>query len=235
MTEPAVTIVLPAYNAQATLAATIAEIPPRLGATLLLVDDASQDDTVSIARALGLDVIVHPQNRGYGANQKTCYRAALEGGPDVVVMLHPDHQYDARAIPAMVEMIASGRADIALGSRFYGPEASPGTMPWWRRLGNHALTAIENRALGLTLTEYHSGLRAYSAQALRALPLDAFDDGFPFDQQLLIAAAKSAMVIGEVPARARYFHGASSISFPDAVAYGVRTLAELLAPRTDNR
>ena len=231
MKPPLIYIVLPAFQAQATLAMTVGEIPAKLKCKLLLVDDGSDDRTADIARDLGLEVIEHSSNRGYGANQKTCYQGALDRGADIVVMLHPDHQYDARAIPAMVNMIESGRADVVLGSRFLGANASTGAMPWWRRLGNIVLTGIENRTLGLFLSEYHSGLRAYSANALRALPFEFFDDGFAFDQQLLIMAARSGITIGEVPARARYFVGASSISFQDAVSYGLRTLTSLATIR----
>lgn len=216
-------VVLPAYNAQATLAATLGDIPPGLGAERLLVDDASRDRTVEIARALGLEVVVHPQNRGYGGNQKTCYTHALRRGAARILMLHPDHQYGADALPAMVEALDAG-ADVVLGSRFLGPPSDRGGMPWWRALGNGALTAAQNMALGLHLSEYHTGLRGYRAEALARLPFHRFDDGFLFDQQLLVTAARMGMTIAEVRARARYFPDASSISFKDSVAYGLATL-----------
>ena len=168
--RPAVIIiVMPAYNAAKTLERTYADIPHDLVSRIILVDDVSRDETVDVARSLGLDVIVHRQNLGYGGNQKTCYDAAIEAGADVVVMLHPDYQYDATRIPALVEPITRGEADLMLGSRFLG-DPRAGGMPTWKWLSNRFLTLVENAAFGLRLSEYHTGLRAYSRSLLETVP-----------------------------------------------------------------
>ena len=181
---PRVIVVMPAYNAARTLERTYADIPMEIVDRIILVDDVSRDETVDIARNLGLDVIVHRQNRGYGGNQKTCYDAALRAGADVVVMLHPDYQYDATRIPALVEPIANGDLDLMLGSRFLGDPLAGG-MPKWKWVANRFLTTVENVTFGLRLSEYHTGLRAYSRRLLEAIPYHLNSDDFVFDQELI--------------------------------------------------
>lgn len=224
MSRPHVVIVLPAYQAQGTLAATVGEIPAEPAHTLLLVDDGSTDRTVEVARSLGIHTLVHAANRGYGANQKTCYREALALGADVVVMIHPDHQYDARALPELVAPLAAGTADVVLGSRFLGPPDDRGGMPPWRVWGNRALTSLQNHLLHLNLSEYHTGLRAFRRDVLATLDLETLSDDFLFDQQILVEALRHGFRITEVRARARYFRGASSISPRRSLLYGVQTL-----------
>lgn len=218
-------VVLPAWQARSTLAATVGEIPTGWPHHCLLVDDASQDRTAEVADLLGLETIRRPTNGGYGANQKTCYREALRRGADLVVMLHPDHQYDARVLPSLVAPIIEGRADVMLGSRLLSGASALGGMPWWRLVGNRLLTLTQNRLLNLSLSEYHTGLRAYSRKVLESIPFDSFDDGYLFDQQFLVEVARQGMTIGEVPARARYFRDVSSISFASSLRYGIDTLS----------
>jgi glycosyltransferase involved in cell wall biosynthesis len=222
---PRVVIVMPAYNAAQTLERTYADIPHPLVDKIILVDDVSRDETVDIARNLGLDVIVHRQNRGYGGNQKTCYAAALEAGADVVVMLHPDYQYDATRIPALIEPILDGRADLMLGSRFLGDPLAGG-MPRWKYLSNRFLTIVENLAFGLRLSEYHTGLRAYSRRLLETIPYHLNSDDFVFDQELIaqVVAAGMRNRIGEIAVPTRYFEEASSVGFRRSVVYGLSTL-----------
>jgi glycosyltransferase involved in cell wall biosynthesis len=222
-----VLVVMPALNAARTLEATVAELPAEYHARLLLVDDGSTDETSRVARALGIPVIAHPENRGYGANQKTCYAEALRQRVDVVVMLHPDHQYDATAVPRLVAPIEAGEADIVLGSRLLAGDPRDQGMPWWRYRGNRVLTTCQNRILGLELTDYHSGLRAFRTAALERLPFRENSDDFLFDQQILVQAVSAGLRIREVPARCRYFPEASSISFPRSVRYGLGTLGLL--------
>ena len=181
--RPRVVIVMPAYNAARTLERTYADIPHDLVDRIILVDDVSRDETVEIARQLGLDVIIHSQNRGYGGNQKTCYDAALAAGADIVVMLHPDYQYDATRIPALIAPIAAGERDLMLGSRFLGDPLAGG-MPRWKYVSNRFLTGLENLAFGLHLSEYHTGLRAYSRHLLETIPYQLNSDDFVFDQEL---------------------------------------------------
>jgi glycosyltransferase involved in cell wall biosynthesis len=220
-----VVIVMPAYNAAKTLERTYADIPHAIVDRIILVDDVSRDQTVDIARNLGLEVIVHRQNRGYGGNQKTCYAAALEAGADVVVMLHPDYQYDATRIPALVEPILAGAADLMLGSRFLGDPLAGG-MPRWKYLSNRFLTIVENLAFGLRLSEYHTGLRAYSRHLLETIPYQLNSDDFVFDQELIaqVVAAGMRNRIGEVAVPTRYFEEASSVGFRRSVVYGLSTL-----------
>jgi hypothetical protein len=220
-------IVLPAYKAARTLTEVVAGIPRGHADRILLVDDASSDATVSVARALKLDVIRHPENLGYGGNQKTCYRLALAMGADVVVMLHPDNQYDPAIIPRLCEVIERGDADIVLGSRWLGLDPARAGMPWWKRLGNRFLTSLENRVLGLNLSEYHTGYRAYSRSFLEAIPFLDNSDDFVFDTQVLVQAASFRFRIAEVAAVGRYFQEASSIGFRTSVVYGLKTLAAL--------
>ncbi len=226
--RPRRVIVLPAYRAAKTLVEVVGDIPQGHADRILLVDDASADATVSVATALRLDVIRHRRNLGYGGNQKTCYRQALAMGADVVVMLHPDGQYDPAIIPKLCGVIESGEADIVLGSRWLGLDPAKAGMPWWKRLGNRFLTAAENRVLGLKLSEYHTGYRAYSRRFLEAIPFLENSNDFVFDTQVLIQAATFGFKIGEVPAIGRYHADASSVSFRTSTVYGLKTLGALL-------
>ena len=218
-----VAVVMPAYNAALTLERTYHDIPHDVVDHIVLVDDVSQDETVGVARDLGLDVIVHRQNRGYGGNQKTCYDRALAIGAQIVVMLHPDYQYDATRIPALIEPIQAGRADLTLGSRFLGDPLAGG-MPRWKYVSNRFLTGLENRAFGLRLSEYHTGLRAYSRRLLEALPYHENSDDFVFDQQLIAQAVRGGFPIEEIAVPTRYFDEASSVGFKRSVVYGLSTL-----------
>jgi len=219
-----VCVVLPAYNAARTLERTVAEIPPEVD-RVLLVDDASGDATVELARRLGLETHVHAANRGYGGNQKTCYAAALGGAADVIVMLHPDYQYSPRLVTAMAAMLASGHYDVVLGSRILGAGARDGGMPWWRYVANRGLTAVQNLLLGTKLSEFHTGLRAFRREVLEQLPLGENSDDFVFDNQILAQAIAAGYRIGELSCPTRYFDEASSIDFARSVAYGVGVLA----------
>ena len=220
---------MPAYNAARTLERTYADIPDKTVDQIILVDDVSHDETVEVARALGLAVIIHRQNRGYGGNQKTCYDAALEAGADVVVMLHPDYQYDATRIPALIAPILDGTADLMLGSRFLGDPLAGG-MPGWKYVSNRFLTILENLAFGLHLSEYHTGLRAYSRRLLEAIPYHLNSDDFVFDQELVaqVVAAGMGRSIGEIAVPTRYFEEASSVNFRRSVVYGLSTLRVVL-------
>jgi hypothetical protein len=221
-------IVLPAYKAAKTLNEVVGQIPAGQADRILLVDDASADATVSVATALNLDVIRHKENLGYGGNQKTCYRFALAMGADVVVMLHPDGQYDPAIIPNLCRVIEEGEADIVLGSRWLGLDPARAGMPWWKMLGNRFLTGVENRVLGLHLSEYHTGYRAYSRQFLEAIPFLENSNDFVFDTQVLIQAATFGFKIGEVPAIGKYHEDASSVNFQTSAVYGLQTLAMLV-------
>ncbi len=223
--RPSVVIVMPAYNAALTLERTYSDIPHGLIERIILVDDVSADETVDIARQLGLDVIIHAQNKGYGGNQKTCYDAALEAGADIVVMLHPDYQYDATRIPALIEPIIGGARDLMLGSRFLGDPLAGG-MPTWKYVSNRFLTAVENVAFGLRLSEYHTGLRAYSRRLLETIPYRENSDDFVFDQELIAQTVAAGLRgrIGEIAVPTRYFEEASSVGFRRSVVYGLSTL-----------
>ncbi len=219
-----IVIVMPAYNAAKTLERTYADIPHDIVHHVILVDDVSGDETVEIARTLGLEVIVHRQNLGYGGNQKTCYDRALEWGADVVVMLHPDYQYDATRIPALVAPIVAGERDLMLGSRFLGDPLAGG-MPRWKYISNRFLTGVENAAFGLHLSEYHTGLRAYSRRLLETIPYRLNSDDFVFDQDLIAqVVAARGLQIGEIGVPTRYFEEASSVNFRRSVVYGLSTL-----------
>jgi glycosyltransferase involved in cell wall biosynthesis len=224
-TRPGVIVVMPAYNAARTLERTYADIPHELIGRIILVDDVSHDETVDIARHLGLDVIVHRQNRGYGGNQKTCYDAALAAGAEVVVMLHPDYQYDATRIPALIAPILADERDLMLGSRFLGDPLAGG-MPRWKYVSNRFLTIVENVCFGLRLSEYHTGLRAYSRRLLETIPYELNSDDFVFDQELIaqVVAAGMRDRIGEIAVPTRYFQEASSVGFRRSVVYGLSTL-----------
>ena len=226
--EHKVIAVLPAYNAERTLAATLADIPVGAVDEVLLVDDGSKDRTVQVAREMGLTVIEHPQNRGYGGNQKTCYRYALDRGADIVVMIHPDYQYDARIIPHAVGVIELGICDVVLGSRIRSRrEAVQCGMPWWKYVSNRFLTAFENFALGQNLGDFHSGFRVYRRQVLETLPFERNSDDFVFDTQFLVQAVHFGFRLGDIPVPVRYFDEASSINFRRSTVYGVRTLSTI--------
>jgi glycosyltransferase involved in cell wall biosynthesis len=220
-----VVIVMPAYNAAKTLERTYADIPHEIVGRIILVDDVSKDETVDIAKQLGLDVIIHQQNLGYGGNQKTCYSAALEQGADVVVMLHPDYQYDATRIPELIAPILRGEKHLMLGSRFLGNPLAGG-MPKWKYVANRFLTGVENVAFGLRLSEYHTGLRAYSRRLLETIPYELNSNDFVFDQELIaqVVAAGMGRRIGEIGVPTRYFEEASSVGFKRSVVYGMSTL-----------
>jgi glycosyltransferase involved in cell wall biosynthesis len=226
-----IAVVLPAYNAARTLRRTVDEIPRDIVDDVLLTDDASADDTVAVARTLGIYTLRHDRNRGYGGNQKTCYTAALARGADIVVMLHPDYQYTPRLVPAMASMIASEHFDVVLGSRILGKSAMAGGMPLYKYVANRALTAFQNVMLGQKLSEYHTGYRAWSATVLRTLPLMQCSDDFVFDNQMLVQAVHHGYRIGEISCPARYFPEASSINLPRSIRYGCGVVATSAAYR----
>ncbi len=227
-TDARIVIVLPAYNAARTLEKTYADIPKEKVSKIILVDDVSQDQTVEVARALGLSVVIHIQNRGYGGNQKTCYIEALRGGAEVVVMLHPDHQYDSRLVPELVEPILSGKADMVIGSRILNGRALAGGMPLWKYLANRALTVAENIIYGTNLTDCHSGFRAYSRKLLATVPFLLNSDDFVFDSQIIAQAVYLRFKIAEIPVQARYFPEASSVNFKVSTIYGLETLGVMI-------
>jgi glycosyltransferase involved in cell wall biosynthesis len=220
--------VLPAYNAEKTLAATLSAVESGIVDQFILVDDHSKDNTVEVAQALSLrfplKVVRHPQNRGYGGNQKTCYANALNEGADVVVMLHPDYQYEPRLLGALATLVSSGVYDVALGSRILGRGALRGGMPIYKYIFNRMLTAFENLLIGQKLSEYHTGYRAFSSQVLEALVLDANSDDFVFDNEMLVQAHLAGFKIGEISVPTKYFPEASSINFSRSVTYGLGVL-----------
>jgi len=219
-----VVVVMPAYNAARTLEATYRGLAMDVVDEVILVDDVSHDDTVDIAERLGLKVVVHIQNRGYGGNQKTCYLEALRSGADVVVMVHPDNQYDSTLVPQMIQPILDGSADIVLGSRFLSGTALSGGMPWWKFISNRFLTIAENMVFGLNMSEYHTGFRAYSRRLLETLPFLLNSDDFVFDQEIMVQALCFGFRVGEVPVPTRYFPEASSVNFKRSVEYGLDVL-----------
>lgn len=214
-------VVLPAYNAARTLLKTVAELDRKVVDDLILVDDGSTDETWKLGVELGMAMIRHPTNQGYGANQKTCYRAALERGAEVVVMLHPDYQYSPLLVPAMAAMIAYAEYDLVLGSRILAQNAVRAGMPRYKYLANRALTAFENLVVGAKLSEYHTGLRAYSQELLRTIPFERNSDDFVFDNQLIVQALTAGAHIGEVSCPTRYNTDASSINFRRSLTYGI--------------
>jgi glycosyltransferase involved in cell wall biosynthesis len=223
--EHKVIAVLPAYNAEQTLAATLADVPVASVDEFVLVDDGSTDRTVQVAREMGLTVIEHPENRGYGGNQKTCYRYALEHGADIVVMIHPDYQYDSRVIPHAVGIIELGICDVVLGSRIRSrDEAMRGGMPVYKYISNRFLTAVENLALGQNLGDFHSGFRVYRREVLEKVPFANNSDDFVFDTQFLVQAIRCGFRLGDIPVPVRYFAEASSINFRRSLRYGIATL-----------
>ena len=222
-----VVVIMPAYNAAQTLEVTYATIPQQVVDKIILTDDVSQDETVEIARKLGLKTIIHLQNRGYGGNQKTSYVEALKSGAEIIVMLHPDNQYDATRIPALIEPIQRGEYDMMIGSRFLGKDTLKGGMPLYKYIGNRFLTWIENWVLGQRLSEYHSGFRAYSRQVLTTIPFLLNSDDFVFDSEILAQATAFNFKIGEVAVPTRYFEEASSINFKRSLIYGLATLTTM--------
>ena len=217
-------VVMPAYRAARTLRATYEAIPRDVVDDVILTDDASDDATAVLSRELGIRTLVHDRNRGYGANQKTCYAEALRRGADVVVMLHPDYQYEPRLVTAMASMVTSDVYDVVLGSRILGGRARSGGMPGWKYLANRALTAAQNMALGSKLSEFHTGFRAWSRKALLTIPLLANSDDFVFDNQVLAQAVAANLRIGEISVPTSYHAEASSIGFGRSVVYGLGVL-----------
>jgi glycosyltransferase involved in cell wall biosynthesis len=224
-----IVVVMPAYNAAKTIEKTYHDIPKDKVDEVIVVDDDSSDKTVDIAKKLKLPVFVHKKNLGYGGNQKTCYRQALIRNADIVVMIHPDYQYDATLTGNLVQPILEGRFDIMLGSRIRGrAEALSGGMPFYKYLSNRVLTFIENVILGLNLSEYHTGFRAYKKEILEELPLSSFSNDFVFDQEILVSAHSAGFRIGEIAVPVRYFPEASSINFIRSTKYGLMILYTLV-------
>ncbi len=221
-------VIMPAYNAESTLRNTYAELPHQLVDEVLLVDDASQDNTPAIAKELGIRTVIHAQNTGYGGNQKTCYRNALQCDADIVVMVHPDYQYSPRLVAAMASMIASGHYDIVLGSRILGGTALKGGMPLYKYIANRFLTLAQNMAFSAKLSEYHTGFRAFTREVLETLPLEENSDNFIFDCEILAQAVHFGFRIGELSCPTRYFKEASSINFRESVKYGLGVLATII-------
>lgn len=227
--EKKVVAVLPAYNAEKTLQATYDDIPKDWVDEILLVDDCSRDRTVELSRELGIKTVVHQRNRGYGGNQKTCYRTAMdEMGADIMVMVHPDHQYDPKIIPQLVQPLLRGECDAVFGSRMLGGRPIEGGMPKWKYFANLALTAIENATFYVFLSEYHSGFRAYSRRYLENVNFEANSDDFVFDTEIIAQGVAKKMLIREVPIRTRYFDEASQISFWRSVRYGLAILKTMV-------
>ncbi len=221
--------VLPAYNAEKTLKKTLEDIDENWVDKIILVDDASADKTVETARNCGLETFVHKKNLGYGGNQKTCYKKALERGADIVIMVHPDHQYDPTYIPQIILPIMRGQADAVFGSRMMVRGwALEGGMPWWKYLANIFLTKMENLVLGLKLTEYHSGFRAYSRKILETVRFDLNSNDFVFDTEIIIQLKIHKFKIKEIPITTRYFKNASSVGFRKSVDYGLSILKSLV-------
>jgi len=219
-----VIVVMPAYNAEQTLEQTYRDVPPGFIDEIILVDDASRDNTAELSRRLGLRTIVHPKNLGYGGNQKTCYREALKLGADVVIMLHPDYQYTPKLLIAMASLVAIGLYDIVLGSRILGGGALKGGMPLYKYISNRVLTLIQNIMLGAKLSEYHTGYRAFSRRVLMELPLEENSNDFIFDNQMLAQALMCGYTIGEISCRTKYFKEASSINLTRSIIYGLGVL-----------
>lgn len=229
MAKEKVIAVLPAYNAALTLKKTINDIPVGSVDEIILVDDGSSDNTVEIAHSLKITVVIHQRNLGYGANQKTCYKLALERGADYVVMIHPDYQYDSRVIPVALQILKLGICDIVLGNRIRTrKECLASGMPLYKYLANRFLTIIENISFGQNLGEFHSGFRAYRRKVLETIPFKNNSDGFVFDAQFLMQAVHFGFIIGDVPMPVRYFKEASSINFAQSVVYGLRSLHAIL-------
>jgi glycosyltransferase involved in cell wall biosynthesis len=227
VSNPKIVVVMPAYNAGRTLRMTYEELPKEAVNLVILVDDGSTDQTLEIARELGLEIFVHNRNYGYGANQKTCYTEALRAGADIVVMVHPDYQYDPTLLPQMIEPIVHDTADIVLGSRLKAGSALAQGMPWWKFGANRFLTWLENRVFRLALSEYHTGYRAFRREVLETVNYIANSDGFVFDQEIIAQAVAARFRIAEIAVPTRYFPEASSASFVASTAYGLRILGVL--------
>jgi glycosyltransferase involved in cell wall biosynthesis len=215
-----VVVVMPAYNAGKTLRTTYDEVPKDIVDEVILVDDASRDETVAVAKELGIRTVVHPQNRGYGGNQKSCYRAALEAGADIVIMLHPDYQYTPKLVSAMAYILESGLYDVVLGSRILGGQALKGGMPTYKYVSNRFLTMAQNILMGAKLSEYHTGYRAFTRKVLETVPIEKNSDDFVFDNQMLSQIHFLGFSIAEVTCPAKYFEEASSINFRRSLKYG---------------
>ncbi len=224
---PKVVVVMPAYNAGRTLRMTYEELPKDAVSLVILVDDGSTDATLEVARQLGLEIFVHNRNYGYGANQKTCYAEALRAGAEIVVMVHPDYQYDPRLVPQIIEPILRGEADVVLGSRLKSGSALRQGMPWWKYVSNRFLTGLENRAFGLSLSEFHTGYRAFRREVLETVNFGANSDGFVFDQEIVAQVVAARFRIAEIAVPTRYFPEASSASFWASCVYGLRILSVL--------
>ncbi len=228
LTHANVAVVMPAFNAGRTLRLTYEELPRDLVDVVILVDDGSSDETLKIAKDLDLEIFVHDRNYGYGANQKTCYREALRTDAQVVVMVHPDYQYDSSLLPTLVEPIVRGEADVVLGSRTLGRSPVAQGMPWWKYVSNRVLTRAENVVFGLHLSEYHTGYRAYRREVLETVNFEMNSDKFVFDQEIIAQLTHERFRIGEVPVPTRYFPEASSASFGASLRYGIEILWLLL-------
>jgi glycosyltransferase involved in cell wall biosynthesis len=226
-----VCVVLPAYNAGRTLEATFREIPTEVVDDVIVVDDASKDDTLAVAKKLGIFAVAHERNKGYGANQKTCYRLALERGADIVIMLHPDYQYSPKLVLPMAAMLSSGFFDVVLGSRILGVGALAGGMPLYKYISNRVLTLVQNILLNHKLSEYHTGYRGFTRSVLESLPLARNSDDFVFDNQMLAEAIYKGYRIGEISCPTKYFPEASSINFRRSVTYGLGVLRTSLSFR----
>jgi len=222
--KPKVVVVMPAYNAAKTLHMTYQDLPRDMVDLIILVDDGSSDETAQIARDMGLELFVHNRNYGYGANQKTCYREALKAGADIVVMVHPDYQYDPTLLPEIVRPIQEGRADCVLGSRLMGTNPIKQGMPWWKYVSNRFLTWMENVTFGLKLSEYHTGYRAFRREVLESVNLETNSDAFIFDQEIMAQMVALGTHITEVAVPTRYFAQASSASFMQSTIYGCSIL-----------
>lgn len=219
-----VLVVMPAYNAERTLHRTYSEIPQEIVDEVILVDDASRDHTVTVSKELGITTIIHPENRGYGGNQKTCYRTALAHEANIVIMLHPDYQYTPLLITAMASLLAEGLFDCVLGSRILGVGARKGGMPLYKYVSNRFLTAVQNLIISYKLSEYHTGYRGFTRELLEALPLEENSDDFVFDNQMLSQIIYGGYNIGEISCPTLYAHDSSSIDFPRSVVYGLGVL-----------
>ena len=229
--KPKVVVVMPAFNAERTLRMTYEELPKDTVSTVILVDDGSKDETLRVARELGLEVFMHNRNYGYGANQKTCYTEAIKAGADIVVMVHPDYQYDPRLVPQIIEPITKGVADLVLGSRLKGGTALQEGMPWWKYYANRFLTRVENVAFGLNLSEFHTGCRAFRRELLEACNYGMNNDGFIFDQEIITQAVAANFRIAEIAVPTRYFAEASTASFVASTIYGFKILLLVLRYR----
>jgi glycosyltransferase involved in cell wall biosynthesis len=223
-------VVMPAYNAETTLEQTLSDMPADAAEEIILVDDCSKDGTAELARRLGLTVIEHERNMGYGANQKTCYREALERGADVIIMIHPDYQYDSSLVSIVTELLRKRHCDVLLGNRIRTRrEALDGGMPFYKYIANRGLTIMENVWLGQNLGEFHSGMRGYRREVLETIPWEGNSDDFVFDSQFLVQAVHFGFRLGDIPVPVRYMREASSINFGRSTTYGLRTLQTLLA------